>query len=604
MSSLQESLSEYGEVMLRAIATQWQVAEDDAEALPARLAEAMRDPARLRAFVDGLEPEARAALARVVAAGGAIRGYLLTQAYGQVRRLGPRAIEREQPWRHPASATERLWYAGLLFRRYGRLGGYHGEVYYIAQDLLGLLPLEASRPAGPALQPVAQPGPPRDEGLALALDLETLLARLRLAPVASGGASPARARGRRPAPAEPGRLAVALLSPLSPRWRGAADPERLALLEHLALRARLVSKREGQFQVGAPARAWLQLGLFQRQKLLFQAWRSDPFWNELWRVPGLRCEQTGWRNDPRLPRAALLDALRRSPDGWLRLADLIAALKAAQPDLARPDGDYDSWYIRDATTGQYLQGFAHWDDVEGALIAHLVTRSLFWLGVVALAGEPAQAFRLTATGRALLDLAPGPAPSGLPPIAVRDDRTIVAPPDASAYDRVRLERLARWVGREGEADLFQIDAESLWQALNAGITAPQIIAFLTRASRRPLPAPAAQAIEQQAASHGRVSLRQAILLQTADAETLRRLRNDAELAQRFGAVVSERAILVPEEHLPQVLERLKSLGLWPRLDGSLAPSPGRAPVWSAHGRSRGTPPSEGSGGAGTTGSAS
>jgi len=601
MSTLEEALSTYSDAMLRAIAAQWQVAEDDAEALPARLAEAMREPARLRAFVEGLDPEARAALARVVAAGGAIRGHLLTQAYGEVRRLGPRAIEREQPWRQPAGPAERLWYAGLLLRRYGRLGNYHGEVYYIAEDLLGLLPLEASRPAAPALQPVAEPGPPREEGPALALDLEALLARLRLEPVASP-ARPARRSGR-PVPTEPGRLAVTLLSPLSPRWRGPADRERLALIEHLALRTRLVSAGDGRYQVGAPARAWLQLGLFERQRLLFTAWRRDPYWNELWHVPSLRCEPTGWRNDPRLPRAALLDALRRSPDGWLRLADLIAALKATQPDLARPDGDYDSWYIRDATTGQYLRGFAHWDDVEGALIAHLVTRSLFWLGVVALAGEPAQAFRLTATGRALLGLAPLPARRSTPPLAVGDDLTIVAPLEASAYDRVRLERLARWTGRKGHDDLFQIDAESIWRAVNAGITAGQITAFLTRAARRPLPATATRAIQQLVADCGRVSLRHAILLQTADAETLRRLCNDAELAQRFGAVVSEQAILIPEDQLAPVVDRLKSLGFWPRLDGPLAPSP-QGPASPARGHSRGRPPSEGSKGAGTRGNAS
>lgn len=600
MSTLEESLSEYGEAMLRAIAAQWQVAAEDPGALPARLAEAMREPARLRAFVEGLEPEARAALARVVAAGGAIRGHLLTQAYGVVRRLGPRAIEREQPWRQPAGATERLWYAGLLFRRYGRLGNYHGEVYYIADDLLPLLPVEASSPAI-TLRPVAEAGPTREQGFALALDLETLVARLRLAPAGSAGAPPARARGRGETGAP---LAPALLSPLSPRWRGPADPERLALLERLALRTRVIGVRGEQYEVGGAARTWLNLPPFERQRLLLRAWQADPYWNELWLVPSLRCERTGWRNDPRLPRAALLDALRHAPDGWLRLADLIAALKAAQPDLARPDGDYDSWYIRDASTGQYLQGFAHWDDVEGALLAHLVTRSLYWLGVVALAGEPARAFRLTALGRALLGVAPAPARGSPSPIAVRDDLTIVAPPAASAYDRVRLERLARWAGREGEDDLFQIDAESIWQALNAGITAEQIIAFLARASHRTLPPAAMRAIQQHAAGWGRVGLRQAILLQTADAETLRRLRKDAELAQRLGAAVSDRAVLVPEDQYPQVLERLKSLGLWPRLDGRLAPSPGWAASCSARGRSKGRPPSGGSAGAGTTGSAS
>jgi hypothetical protein len=590
MIALEKSLSEYGEVMLRAIAAQWQVEAEEAEALPARLAAAMLDEERLRAFVEGLEPEARAALARVAAAGGAIRGHLLTQAYGAVRRLGPKAIERERPWQQPASATERLWYAGLLYRRYGRLGGYHGEVFYIPKDLLASLPVQPGPPPALALRPVAAPGPGRDDGLALVLDLETLLARLRLAPVSAS---------------RTGGLPAEWLSLLSERWRGSNDPERLALLERLALRARLIVRRGGQMQVGSAARAWLQRPPFGRQSLLFRAWHDDPVWNELWRVPSLRCDATGWRNDPRLPRAAVLAALRRCPEGWLRLAELTAALKATEPDFARPDGDYDAWYIRDAATGQYLQGFAHWDAVEGALIAHLVTRSLYWLGVVALAGEPAQAFHVTATGRALLGQAAEPPPLASSRIRVGEDLSILVPPAASAYDRVRLERLARWAGREGESDLFRLDPEATWQALNAGISGRQIIAFLERASGRPLPGGAARAIRAQASAYGRVTLRRAVLLQTADAETLRLLRNDPELGQRLNATVSERAILVPEDQLPQVVARLKMLGFWPRLAGCLSPLPGQAPPPSpAPGRNRGRPPTGGSTGGGKTRSGS
>jgi len=608
MTTLQEALSQYSEEMLHAIALQWQVPVGNLESLPARLAEEMLAPERLQAFVQALGPEARAALAHVAAAGGAIRGHLLAQTHGEVRRLGPRAIAREQPWRQPAGAAERLWYAGLLFRRYGRLGGYHGEVYYIPADLLAGLPLEPGAPASVALEPVAQPGPARQAGLDLILDLEAVLARLRLAPLAALEER-RRARGRQVAGAPDGALVLALLSPLSERWRGEVHPERLAFIERLALRARLIVKHEGQWQARAQARAWLQLPPFRRQKLLFQVWRSDPYWNELWRVPTLRCEATGWRNDPRLPRAAVLETLSRAPNGWLRLADLAAALKATQPDLARPDGDYDSWYIRDAATGQYLHGFAHWESIEGALIAHIVSRSLYWLGAVDVAGEPVQACRLTPSGRALLDLDAVGAVREPPqpvPITVREDLSILVPPTASAYDRVRLERLARWAGREGERDVFRIEAESTWQALDAGISAGQIATFLERASGRPLPAAVARAIEQQAAGHGRVALRQVVLLQTADAETLRLLRSDAELAQRLGAIVSEQAILVPEDQVTQVLARLKTLGLWPRRDGLPDPSPPPGPPRpsQAPDHSRGTLPSSGSAGAGTTRSGS
>jgi hypothetical protein len=557
MRSLKESLAAYGEAMLRAIAAQWQVAAGEPAALPVRLAAAMLEPARLQAFIEGLEEGAQAALAQMAAAGGSMRGYLLTRTHGEVRRLGPRAVEREAPWRHPASAAERLWYAGLIFRCYGRLGSYHGELYYIPPDLLAALPPQPAPVATPvALRPVGAPAQAWQDGDALALDLEALLASVRLAPVPA-----ARAAG----------LPPGLLGRLAGRWRGSADPERLALLERLALRSRLIVRRGGLFQVGSQARSWLQLSPYRRQRVLYAAWRDDGRWNELWRVPSLRCEDTGWRNDPQAARGAVLEALRGCPEGWLRLADLVAALKAAQPDFARPDGDYDSWYIRDARTGQYLQGFAHWDQVEGTLIVHLVTRPLYWLGAVELGpaegGAAGRAFRLTATGRALLGLDAAPAPSRAARFVVREDLSIRVPRAAEAYDRVRLERFARWQGREGDDDLYRIEPESAWGALNAGIGVQQIEGFLRRVAGCPLPRGATQALRSWSAGLERVTLRRVILLQTADAETLRLLRMDPELEQRFGAMVSEWAILVPEDELPQVLARLKALQLWPRLVG-------------------------------------
>lgn len=554
MRGLSESLAGYGEVMLRAIAAQWQVSADDPALLPARLAAAMLEPERLQAFVAALEEPARAALAQVAAAGGSIRGHLLTGHHGELRRLGPRAIEREEPWRAPANATERLYYAGLLFRRYGRLGAYHGEVFHIPPDLLAALPAQPAPAPSLDLSPVEPPAQAWADGDALALDLEALLARLRLQPL--------------PAPRGAG-LPPALLTALNGRWRGAVDQERLAMLARLGVRLRLLGRRRGAWQVSARTRAWLQLSPYRRQRTLFDAWQSDPHWNELWRVPSLRCEETGWRNDPLAARRAVLAALRQG-QGWLRLADLVAAIRATQPDFARPDGDYGSWYIRDARTGQYLQGFAHWMAVEGALIAHLVTRPLLWLGAVELGAtdgpEPAL-FRLTPAGRAFLRLDRPPPTPAAAPFTVREDLTIVVPRPASAYDRARLERFARWQGREGDADLFRLEPEAAWLACNAGLDPRQIEGFLQRAAGGRLPGTVRQALRSWGAAWGRVTLRRGVLLQTADAETLHLLRNDPELGQRLGDLISERAALVPEDELPHVLARLKALRLWPRLVG-------------------------------------
>ena len=555
MHTLAESLSEYGEVMLAAIAGQWQVEpnEDPAE-LPQRLAATMLQPARLQAFVAALDAPARAALAHVVAAGGSIRGHLMTHAYGELRRLGPRAMEREAPWREPASALERLYYAGLLFRRYARLGSYHGEVYYIPSDVLTSLPPLRAAGTTVSVTPVPAPPQPREQGDSLALDLELLIARLRL----------------QPAPAVRGGIALSYLAALNPRWWGERDSERLALLLRVGQRARLIARRGEEWQVGVAARTWLEQEPYRRQQALFDAWQGDSAWNELWRIPHLRCEDTGWRNDPLSARQAVLALLRRLPAGWVRLGDLVAAIKAVQPDFARPDGDYDSWYIRDRATGQYLSGFAHWEAVEGALIRHVVVRMLYWLGAVALDAEE-ERFALTPAGRAFLRRAAPPPAQPPQPLEVREDLSLWAHRRTAAFDRVRLERFARWQGREGEIDRYTLDAEAAWQAYNAGLTPAQVAAFLQRSSGGRVPQTVQRTLGGWQQRFGRVALQRAVLLQTADAETLRQLRKDPELAQHLGAVVSERAVLVPEGQVEPVVARLTALGWWPRLSGLWAP---------------------------------
>ena len=45
-------------------------------------------------------------------------------------------------------------------------------------------------------------------------------------------------------------------------------------------------------------------------------------------------------------------------------------------------GDYDSWYLRDAESGEYLRGFEHWEQVDGALVYYLITGPLHWLGIL------------------------------------------------------------------------------------------------------------------------------------------------------------------------------------------------------------------------------
>ena len=139
----------------------------------------------------------------------------------------------------------------------------------------------------------------------------------------------------------------------------------------------------------------------------------------------------------------MLAALGRlDPAGWYAVDAFAAWIKATEPDFQRPDGNYNGWYLRDVASDRYLSGFEAWNEVEGRLIAFLISGPLFWLGAVALAGGEGEPliFRLT-TGGAYW-LAGQGLPEPYPParLLVNEDFTVRAPLLIPLFDRFRLLR--------------------------------------------------------------------------------------------------------------------------------------------------------------------
>jgi hypothetical protein len=181
----------------------------------------------------------------------------------------------------------------------------------------------------------------------------------------------------------------------------------------------------------------------------------------------------------------------------------VAAVKAADPDFQRPDGDYDSWYIRDAAGDAYLSGFESWDRVEGALVTDLLAGPLRWLGVVEwVERDESPVCRLTAAGARWLGLtadevqAPQPAP-----ITVGSDFVVGLPAPVSLYVRFQVERFADL--EQAEPCRYRLTARGLSRALARGVRVEQVLAFLKRASQRPVPAGVVGQLQQWAKRGGR-----------------------------------------------------------------------------------------------------
>lgn len=504
MSTLLRTLQDLSPAMLRAIAENNGVAlsSNVPRVMADELAAALTDRARLADVMTSLLPETCDALARLLQAGGRMTAAAFERRYGEIRSFGPGRLERERPNRSPASTSETLWYRGLIYRTFAETPEGLTEFLAIPADLIPLLPRLQSEAASFSLPAAVEPtslasAPVPDE---LLHDICSLLCLVQ--------AGEARAAGQGEAMnwriTSLYALGELMLQPLeAAHLLDAGAPGNVS-----ALAFTLVGDIDWLRAAGnavrlnaQPVHQWLLLSRTEQRRWLMNAWRDSARWNDLCRTPALSCEETGsWGNDPAATRARLLSLLASLKGGiWHSAADFVSAVKEYAPDFQRPDGDYNTWYIRRRDNPVFLRGFERWDEVEGELLRFLLTGPLSWLGVVQASSNEVGAalFRLTEEGaRWLADEAPPPSESSGQPV-VLSNFTVEIPADAPLIDRFRVARFTTWesVARQPELVFrYRITQTGLRRAARQGISAGRVLAYLHERCGEGLPANVAAAL--------------------------------------------------------------------------------------------------------------
>jgi hypothetical protein len=565
--TLYQCLLDAGVVRLRVIARYWdlELASTRRRKAAAQLAEWMADADAVADALQVLPDDQRRALEALLAAGGQAPLRVFGRGWGEIRNIGPGRMEREEPWREPVSPLEGLWYRGLVARAFEQGEEEAYEVVFIPAELRAHLKIPAARPPAIALAPSPAPTHVRAAGDALLDDGCTLLAYLQNEHVRPGAGGGWPARHER-------QLGRRLRDP---------SPARLAFLRHLAHRLGwLRTADSGHLRPDPePATGWLQSSTNEQRRALFEAWRDDPAWNDLFHVPTLRPEDTGaWHNDTVLARRAILHHLGACrEDTWYALDAFAGAVKQADPDFCRPGGDYTTWYIRHAVTGAFLSGFESWDDVEGALVRYLLDSPLHWLGIVDLgspaAGAGPNAFRLTPAGAAFAGpAAPPPEPDG-GPFDLREDLAIVAPPPRR-YERFQLERVADRVvspqGREAQIDAFvyRLTPSSLERARRQGIPVERVREFLGRVTARDVPRPVEEALARWDEHGAEARLDRVVLLRVAGESLMEQVLSSPATRKLIQERVGPAAALVRERDRPRLAAALGRMGLLTDVTGA------------------------------------
>ncbi len=529
---------------LRIIAELWGIdlnAPDQRRAAE-QLARAIHEPARVHQLLSTLPAEAQQALNVLAASKGKLRWTQFTRRFGDLRDMGPARRDRERPHLNPVSAAETLWYRALVARAFFDTPSGPQEFAYIPEDLLALLPAPASasrQPLGRAAEPHERPHPrPANDRI---LDAAcTFLAALRV------GMSDEQIEAIGGWPLRPAALRALLNAAGLLAKDGAPHPEK--------------------------TRAFLEANRGAALAQLASAWLNSREYDDLRLLPHLLAEGR-WRSDPLQTRRAILDMLNEIPAAeWWSLSEFIAAVHRERPEFQRPTGDYDSWYLRDTRTGEYLRGFEHWRSVEGALLGFVITGPLHALGILDLAAadkdSPAAAFRVSPWAETFLA---GKSPKNLPKedqrLRVDSKGQITVPRLAPRAVRYQVARFCAWEGRRGDAYLYRLNAAALAGATAQGLQPAQVLALLRRHADPGLPPNIIEALKRWEQHGPQARLENVVVLRVSSPDVLQEIRK-SRAARFLGDPLGPTAIAVKPGARQKVLEILLELGHLGLIEGT------------------------------------
>jgi len=518
---------------LRILAEHWGVdfSAPDARVGLQRLVPLLLDKKLVADIYEELTEDVRSALADLQVNGGRMPWARFTQRCGEVRQFGAGKRDRERPDRKPISPAETLWYLGFVARALFDTPDGAIEFAYIPEDLLPLLPLTERGGVSGGYGRAASPGEHAREKLVsdgILDDCCTLLAAFRI-----------------------GVQDVYLNVPLH---------FLVALLTNAGV---LTEERIPETN---ETRRFLEMSRGEALAFLAYTWLHSTI-NDLRMLPTLEAEGE-WENNPLRTRTQVVDFLSTIPAGqWWSVTAFLNVIRERHPDFQRPTGDYNSWYLRDKKSGEFLRGYEHWDDVEGAFLRYLICNPLHWLGILDIAlpakKEEVSAFRLSAWAVELLQ---GKVPVGM---AAEEDKVIVhsdARLEISNHvPRAARYQIARFTEWEGERRIenkdvyyYRVTPSSLERAAQQGIYVNHLL-MLFNAHAHFIPPNLVKALRRWENNGTEAELEQVVILRMSSPIAMQALKKSP--AGRFlGDLLNATTATVKPRMEKYVLAALAELG--------------------------------------------
>lgn len=519
---------------LKIIANAWgiEIKAPDAYTARTQLAMEMDNTEIIKEIYEVLPENVRQAFDTLLDNEGKIPWAKFARDFGEIQVMGSARRDRERPDLNPLTPTEYLWYKAFIGRAFLSTDTEPQEFAYIPEEIFSCLePVHVQKKQIPGRSATSKETqtifPASDRILD---DICTLLASIR------NGFSLDLLHDYCDIPVE--FLNQLLIDIKLISEKGILDPDQVRLF--------LESSREKSLL------------------MLVNHWIENKQLNEMELIPDFIIEGVLDRNHLKA-RQFLLDQISLIPAGqWWHLESFVSYVYQINPDFQRPAGNYDTWYIKKAETGEYLRGFEHWDAIDGAFIRFMLTGPLFWLGLVDLASSSSDsqilAFKCSNWCADLLSNQP---PEGIKPedvkLVIDSYGKIILPLRFSRTIRYQISRFCDWNGKSKDGYTFQISPVSLQRAKDQGLKISHFLKIVQSVIPHPFPPKLKTALENWE-NHGTLAhFTHAILLHVADPEAINQLQTTS-VKKFIQAVLNPNTVAVLPTGVEQVRKALIEMG--------------------------------------------
>ena len=530
MPTISDTLQDYEIDQIEMIAEQWGI-EDDIDPhknIRKQIVDLLNNKNLFLDVIYALSPHERTALQFVLDEGGKISASQFMRAYGVIREMGAAIREKDRPDRSPASIAENLFYKGIIGLSFFNEGDEVKEYIFLPEEFIKFLKFIQDNPS----QIITPPTLSRENVSHIISTSDKILDQICSLLAALRGSVPSNEISR--------FIPLPLFHFLSALLQSQAVIHKdSSILDTSKIKDFLTSERSTSFS-----------------DICF-SWMKDELINELKMLPDIIFEGN-WKNDPIKTRKFLLEIIAKlPPKKWFRIPDFIDWMYQKHPDFQRSGGEYNTWFIRDAASNSYLNGFENWHRVEGEFLHYFLTGPLFWLGILDLAvveeGEQPFAFKKSKWSNKLLEKKPIEYKTHeISEFILQKNGAILLPIHSQRELHYQIARFCVWEETQHKHYRYRISLKALRRAKTQHISIGQIKTLFEKNAKKPIPRNILTALDKWDKNQSQIHLERLILIQVDSPDILDQIEKSP--AKRY---INERINATTATTSPNNIHRLE-----------------------------------------------